>query len=71
MAQKNECLKYEKYFAVLNFEADHVSCQYCPLLETYARNQCRRTGEYILDTRSRGFYCPLIKIDEEVEKPFE
>lgn len=42
------------------FEPGHVACQYCPLLETYARAQCRRTGEYILDTRfTTGRYCPL------------
>lgn len=41
------------------FEKEHIACQYCPLLETYARNQCRRTGEYILDTRARGRWCPL------------
>ena len=47
------------------FEPDHVACQFCPLLETYARNQCRRTGEYIIDTRfTVGRYCPL-KIRED------
>lgn len=30
------------------------------MLETYSRNQCRRTGEYIIDTRfTTGRYCPL------------
>lgn len=42
------------------FEPDHVACAFCPLLETYARAQCRRTGEYIIDTRyTVGRYCPL------------
>lgn len=42
------------------FEPEHVACQFCPLLETYSRNQCRRTGEYIIDTRyTVGMYCPL------------
>ena len=42
------------------FEPSHVACQYCPMLETYARNQCRRTGEYILDPKfTVGRYCPL------------
>lgn len=42
------------------FEPGHMACAYCPLLETYARNQCRRTGEYIIDTRTTtGRYCPL------------
>lgn len=47
------------------FEKEHVSCAYCPLLETYSRNQCRRTGEYITDIRyTVGHFCPLI-IKEE------
>lgn len=49
----------------IHFEPEHVACQYCPLLETYARNQCRRTGEYILDTRvTVGRWCPLYKKEE-------
>lgn len=46
------------------FPADDVKCALCPLLETYSRNMCRRTGEYIADTRGRGYYCPLIEITE-------
>ena len=50
------------------FEKDHVACAYCGLLETYSRNQCRRTGEYIIDTRyTVGRYCPL-KFKEEEEE---
>jgi hypothetical protein len=30
------------------------------LLETYARKQCRKTGEYIIDDRIVGGWCPLI-----------
>ena len=41
-----------------------MCCDLCPLLETYARRQCRRTGEYILDTRGVGYECPL-RIEEE------
>lgn len=49
------------------FEPEHLACQYCPLLETYARNQCRRTGEYIVDPRfTVGRYCPLEVKDESV-----
>jgi hypothetical protein len=44
----------------LYFEPEHIACNYCPLLETYARNQCRRTGEYILDAKyGVGRWCPL------------
>ena len=34
-------------------------CSTCPFLETYARKQCRRTGEYIVDDRFTGMWCPL------------
>lgn len=45
----------------------HMACNLCPLLETYSRNQCRRTGEYLMDTRIIGAHCPLEIIDEEEE----
>lgn len=61
---ENGVLKYDKYMVPIFFEADHVDCLHCPFLETYSRNQCRRTGEYVLDTRGRGYWCPLIKIDD-------
>lgn len=51
------------------FEKDHVACQYCPLLETYSRNMCRRTGEYVLDTRTVGRWCPL-EFEEATNEPF-
>lgn len=57
--------KYVKATAEIFFEPEHIACQFCPLLETYSRNQCRRTGEYIIDTRfTVGRYCPL-KFEEE------
>lgn len=50
------------------FEPDHVACAYCPLLETYSRNQCRRTGEYIIDTRfTVGRFCPLVMEEKHGE----
>lgn len=61
----NGTIEYTEATVSIYFEPDHVACQYCPLLETYARAQCRRTGEYILDTRyTTGRYCPL-KFKEE------
>ena len=52
--------KYTAAKVTIFFEPEHVACCYCPLLETYARNQCRRTGEYLIDTRfTTGMYCPL------------
>ncbi len=55
---------YAKATADIYFPEGHVCCDLCPLLETYARKQCRRTGEYLLDTRGIGAYCPL-KFEEE------
>lgn len=57
--------KYIEATANIFFVEDHVACQYCPLLETYSRNQCRRTGEYLIDIKyTVGRYCPL-KFKEE------
>jgi len=53
------CLEYIKATVNINFEQDHVACLYCPLLETQPRNMCRRSGEYIVDIRTIGYYCPL------------
>lgn len=53
-----------RYYTVakveIGFPEDKVCCDFCPLLETYARKQCRRTGEYIADSRTIGYDCPLI-----------
>ena len=51
---------YLKATVDIYFEPDPFARAYCPLLETYSRNQCRRTGEYIVDDRGRGMWCPLI-----------
>ena len=57
---KNQTTEYVEANVSIFFEKDHVACAYCPMLETYARAQCRRTGEYIIDTRfTVGRYCPL------------
>lgn len=51
---------YTKATADIFFPEGHVCCDLCPLMETYARKQCRRTGEYLLDTRATiGYECPL------------
>ena len=57
---------YTKATVEIGFPEDRVACEYCPMLETYARNQCRRTGEYLMDIRARGYYCPLV-IEEKGE----
>lgn len=54
-----DVLHYVKATAVIYFEENHAACRYCPLLETYSRDQCRRTGEYILDRNGIGYDCPL------------
>lgn len=57
---------YVKASVDIYFEEGHVACAYCPLLETYSRNMCRKSGEFIVDTRyTVGRWCPL-KFDEEV-----
>lgn len=58
--------KYVKATASVYFPVGYVCCDFCPLLETYSRKQCRRTGEYLLDTRTIGYECPL-NFEEEPE----
>lgn len=55
----NSCLWYTEARATIYFPEDYVQCSKCPCLETYARNQCRLTGEYLVDTRTIGYQCPL------------
>lgn len=58
MSEKHD--EYVEMTLSIFFEPGHVACQYCPLLETYSRNQCRRTGEYIIDPRYViGNFCLL------------
>lgn len=45
--------------ARIYFADEHIACDYCPCLETYSRKQCRLTGEYLIDTRTIGYNCPL------------
>ena len=56
----NGVTEYVEATVSIFFEPGHVACLYCPLLERYSRDQCRRTGEYIIDPRYVvGHYCPL------------
>lgn len=50
---------YLKATVDIYFSEGIARCSSCPLLETYARKQCRRTGEYIADDRFTGMWCPL------------
>lgn len=63
----NSCLFYTRATVDINFPEGHVCCALCPLLETYSRLQCRRTGEYLLDTKGTGLACPLKVEDEDGE----
>lgn len=58
------CSVYQKATIDIFFPDGHVCCDLCPLMETYSRKQCRRTGEYLLDSRVTGLACPL-KFEEE------
>lgn len=65
MAKDNGVLHYAEATVNIYFPDSHVCCDLCPMLETYARRQCRRTGEYLLDTRATiGYECPL-KFEKE------
>ncbi len=55
----NGVLEYDEATVRIFFPKGKICCDLCPILETYARKQCRRTGEYIFDTRGRGMWCPL------------
>ena len=67
--KESGCTLYAKATVDIYFPDGHVCCALCPLLEVYARKQCRRTGEYILDDRVCGIWCPLIvKEADECEK---
>lgn len=61
MATKNGVAYYTTATVQIHFPEGNVCCDLCPLMETYARKQCRRTGEYLLDTRATvGYECPLM-----------
>ena len=66
MAKKVDGVRwYAEATVKIYFPEGQVCCDLCPLMETYARKQCRRTGEYLLDTRTTGHWCPL-EINEEI-----
>lgn len=59
---------YAKTEVEIFFPGGDVVCELCPLMETYSRKQCRRTGEYLLNTRDTvGIWCPLRRIENEEE----
>ena len=58
-AVKDAVLSYVKRTVEISFTGE-VCCARCPLMETYSRKQCRKSGEYIVDDRTVGGWCPLI-----------
>ena len=68
MVTKNSCIRYTTAMAAIHFpESEGIQCKLCPCLETYARKQCRLTGEYLADGYLIGGMCPLnIKEDNDV-----
>lgn len=66
MAGAHGVSRYVATQVTIFFPDSHFCCDLCPLLETYSRKQCRRTGEYLLDTRvTVGSECPLIILNKE------
>lgn len=57
--KESGCTLYAKATVDIYFPDGHVCCDLCPLMETYSRKQCRRTGEYLFDSRTTGLNCPL------------
>nr|DAG01740.1 MAG TPA: hypothetical protein [Siphoviridae sp. ctSMg55] len=49
------------------FEKEHINCACCPFFETYSREQCRLSGEYIINKHGRGYYCRLELPEEAYE----
>lgn len=60
MATESKSLTYVKRTVEITFSGETVCCARCPLMETYSRKQCRKTGEYITDDRTVGGWCPLV-----------
>lgn len=72
MATKNCVTRYITATARIHFpESEGIQCKLCPLLETYARKQCRMTGEYLADGYLIGGMCPLMTEDKEDEYGIE
>lgn len=67
MAMKRSVTRYIHTVAEIWFPDTEkgIHCDACPVLETYARKQCRLTGEYLADGYLIGGKCPLIIIEED------
>ena len=58
---ESSCLIYDRRYLAIYFPEGDVCCKLCPVLETYARRQCRATGEYLKDSWIVGMRCPLVE----------
>ena len=66
-----ENIEYEERWVNVFFAKGEVKCKFCPLLETYSRKQCRRTGEYIVNENIVGYWCPLLEAEGgKIVSPF-
>lgn len=63
---RSGCTRYTHTTVDIYFPDGQVCCGLCPMLETYSRLQCRRTGEYLLDKNITGWNCPLKFESEEI-----
>jgi hypothetical protein len=68
----SECLEYDWRYLPIPFPKDMVFCELCPVMETYARRQCRSTGEYLISPckheYTEGWRCPLMTLEELISK---
>lgn len=66
----NSCLEYSRAVVEIIFPKDQICCDFCPLMETYARKQCRRTGEYLVTPGKNeytiGMFCPLQEVQDGI-----
>lgn len=60
MAIQNKRIEYFYADVVLCFDPDYIDCKHCPLLETYSREVCRVTGEFIPNDKCVGNWCPFL-----------
>ena len=62
---EGSCLSYEERWVNIFFTDGEVCCKYCPLMETYSRPSCRKTGELLVNTNVPGYWCPLLTADKD------
>jgi len=62
---EGSCTSYKEMWVNIFFTDGEVACKYCPLMETYSRPSCRKTGEYLVNTNVTGYWCPLLSADQD------